>query len=87
MHGNAHHNTHIAFTDKKSYNLGQNKKEKITPSPQGNNEAAKEHKRAIWALIIEIGEGRGGLDVKFIMSKTVGFRTERLSASNDFQEF
>ena len=57
MHGNAHHNTHIAFTDKKSYNLGQNKKEKLTPSPQGNNEAAKEHKRAIWALIIEMGEG------------------------------
>jgi len=34
-----------------SYNLGQNKKEQLTPFPQSNDEGAKEQKRAILASL------------------------------------
>ena len=53
-----------------SANLGQNKKEHLTPlPPKSNDESAKEQKRAILA---SLKYGRGGdPDVQFILSKIV----------------
>ena len=55
-----------------AYNLGQNKKEELTPFlPQSNDE--REGAKTRHFGIIEMG-GRGGPDVPFILSKIVASR-------------
>ena len=53
------------------YNLGQNKVEEQTPSPQIEDEVARRAKRAIFPSLIW-GEG-GCIYFLFILSKIVGF--------------
>ena len=62
----------MSYTNK-LYNLGQNKMEEQTPSPQIKDEVARRAKRAIFPSLI-CGEGGGGcIYFLFILSKIVGF--------------
>ena len=52
------------------YDLGHNKMEEQTPSPQIKDEVARRAKRAIFPSLIG---GGGGIYFLFILSKIVGF--------------
>ena len=70
-----------------SYNLGQNKKDQLTPlPPQSNDEGANEQKRAILVSLKCWGGERGGPDVPFILSKIVDKWSLRLNICR-FQSF
>ena len=69
-----------------SYNLGQNKKDQLTPLPPKAMMKARMNKNAPFWYHSNVGGGRGGPDVPFILSKIVDKWSLRLNICR-FQSF